>query len=137
MTMLGCSNEIVVSYVAFCALVTFLLGLWLGRLWERASKRNVNGRTAGGGGGAVELYVGNLAYEMSEQDVSKLFERFGRVSGVRIIMKKGDGQSRGYGFVQMQNRDEALAAMRGLNGKEVNGRALVVNEARSRGKGRR
>ncbi len=126
--------------VLLLILAWFLIGLLLGRLWGRRPAAPAPAPAAGNNKrkpGVVELYVGNLSYDLSEKELSKLFERFGRVESARIITKRSDGQSRGYGFVQMPERGEAMAAIDGLNGKEINGRALIVNEAKTRGKSRR
>lgn len=89
----------------------------------------------------MNIYVGNLPHEATDSDVQKAFEAFGKVTSVNIIKDKFSGQSRGFGFVEMPNKDEAQAAIAGLNGTEMMGRALNVNEARPKterrgGKGR-
>jgi RNA recognition motif-containing protein len=80
----------------------------------------------------VNIYVGNLSFEVSEEDVRGAFEAFGKVETAKIITDKYSGASRGFGFVEMPSKDEAQAAISGLNGKELKGRALNVNEARPR-----
>jgi RNA recognition motif-containing protein len=80
----------------------------------------------------VNIYVGNLSFEVSEEDVQAAFEAFGKVESVKVIKDKYSGASRGFGFVEMPSKDEAQAAISGLNGKELKGRALNVNEARPR-----
>jgi RNA recognition motif-containing protein len=80
----------------------------------------------------VNIYVGNLSFEVSEEDVQAAFEAFGKVESVKVIKDKYSGASRGFGFVEMPSKDEAKAAIAGLNGKELKGRALNVNEARPR-----
>jgi RNA recognition motif-containing protein len=80
----------------------------------------------------VNIYVGNLSFEVSEEDVQAAFEAFGKVESVKLIKDKYSGASRGFGFVEMPSKDEAQAAISGLNGKELKGRALNVNEARPR-----
>ena len=77
----------------------------------------------------MNIYVGNLTYEASEADVRQVFETFGEVTSVKIITDKYTGQSRGIGFVEMANKKDALTAISDLNGKELKGRALKVNEA--------
>ena len=77
----------------------------------------------------MNIYVGNLTYEATENDVRQLFETFGEVTSVKIITDKYTGQSRGIGFIEMTNKKEALAAISDLNDKELKGRALKVNEA--------
>ena len=81
---------------------------------------------------AKKLYVGNLSYDMSDSDLQTLFEQFGQVQSVQIIMDRDTGRSKGFGFVEMGSPQEAQAAIDGLNGKEMNGRQLTVNEARPR-----
>lgn len=89
----------------------------------------------------MNIYVGNLAREATEGDLREAFEAFGQVASVAIIKDKFTGESRGFGFVEMPSKTEAQNAITGLNGKEVKGRALTVNEARprtdDRGGGRR
>jgi RNA recognition motif-containing protein len=77
----------------------------------------------------MNIYVGNLSFEASEDDLRQAFEAFGTVASVTILKDKFTGKSRGFAFVEMPNNDEATAAISGLNGNELNGRALKVNEA--------
>src|SRR4051812_37311474 len=70
---------------------------------------------------AKKLYVGNLSYDMTDSDLQTLFEQFGAVQSVQIIMDRDTGRSKGFGFVEMSSPQEAQAAIDGLNGKEVNG----------------
>lgn len=84
----------------------------------------------------MNIYVGNLSYDTTEDQLRQVFEGFGQVSNVNIITDKFSGESRGFGFVEMSDQGEAQAAISGLNGQELNGRALNVNEARPRGEGR-
>jgi len=83
----------------------------------------------------MNIYVGNLSNETAEEDIRKAFETFGQVSTVNIIKDKFSGQPRGFGFVEMNSKEEAMAAIAGLNGKELNGKTLNVNEARPRTEG--
>jgi RNA recognition motif-containing protein len=82
--------------------------------------------------GAVELYIGNLSYEMTEADVREMFGKFGKVVSVRMIENKFNGKSKGYGFLEMGDRPQAQAAMKAMNGKEIKGRKIVVSEAKSK-----
>jgi RNA recognition motif-containing protein len=84
----------------------------------------------------VNIYVGNLAREVTEGDLRDTFQPFGQVGAVTIIRDKFSGESRGFGFVEMPSRAEAQSAITGLNGKELKGRPLTVNEARPRAEGR-
>jgi RNA recognition motif-containing protein len=81
--------------------------------------------------GSTELYVGNLPYEMKNKALERLFGKFGMVASARIIEHRFSGKSKGYGFVEMPERKQALAAIDALHGKEVGGRKIVVNEAKS------
>ena len=79
-----------------------------------------------------KLYVGNLSYEVDSSELEQLFAQFGQVASAQIINDRDTGRSKGFGFVEMANDNEAQAAIDGLNGKEHGGRALTVNEARPR-----
>jgi len=85
----------------------------------------------------MNIYVGNLSYSVSEDDLKALFAEFGEVQNVKIITDKFSGQSKGFGFVEMPNQEEAQAALTSLNGRDVKGRNLNVNEARPRAGDRR
>ena len=80
----------------------------------------------------MEIYVGNLSYDATEEDVKKVFQEFGNVEAVKIITDRYSGRSKGFGFVTMPDEDEGKAAIEGLNGKNMMGRDLKVNEARQR-----
>ncbi len=80
----------------------------------------------------MNVYVGNLPFNITEDELRQAFEAFGQVSSSSIIKDKMTGQSRGFGFVEMPTDSEATAAIAGLNGKDLKGRALIVNEARPR-----
>jgi RNA recognition motif-containing protein len=80
----------------------------------------------------MNIYVGNLSYGMSEDELRDAFGAFGEVSSVKILMDRESGRSRGFGFVEMPNQGEAEQAIAQLNGKDVGGRALRINEARPR-----
>ena len=76
-----------------------------------------------------KLYVGNLSYEVEEQDLNNLFTEKGTVSSVKIINDRDSGRSKGFGFVEMSSGDEANSAIEAFNGYELKGRAIKVNEA--------
>lgn len=78
----------------------------------------------------MRLYIGNMSYEVTEEDLRHAVEPFGQIESVTLIKDKYSGQSKGFGFVEMPSNDEAKAAIEGLNGKEIKGRALNVSEAR-------
>ncbi len=78
----------------------------------------------------MEIYVGNLAYATTEDELRTLFSEFGEVTNVHIISDRATGRSKGFGFVEMPKAEEANAAIAAFNGKEVGGRPLRVNESR-------
>ena len=80
----------------------------------------------------MNMYVGNLSYEMSEEDLRNEFAEYGEVQSAKIITDKFTGRSRGFGFVEMASDESGKKAMEALTGKEFEGRELVVNEARPR-----
>ncbi len=79
-----------------------------------------------------KLYVGNLGFNVSSADLEQLFAPHGTVQSAQVVTDRSTGQSRGFGFVEMDSDQEAQAAIAALNGQEHDGRALTVNEARSR-----
>ena len=82
----------------------------------------------------MNIYAGNLPWELTEQELKTAFEEFGEVDSVTIIKDRFTGKSRGFGFVEMPNKEEADSAVSGLNGKEISGRKIRVNEARRPGR---
>jgi cold-inducible RNA-binding protein len=78
------------------------------------------------------IYVGNLSFNTAEQELSELFSQHGQVANVAIITDRDTGRSRGFGFVEMADDAEGRAAIEALNGQEIDGRTLTVNEARPR-----
>jgi len=80
----------------------------------------------------MNIYVGNLARDASEDDLRAIFSEFGQVSRVTILKDRLSGEPRGFGFVEMPSADEATAALAGANGRELKGQSLRVNEARPR-----
>jgi RNA recognition motif-containing protein len=80
----------------------------------------------------VNIYVGNLSWSMTNEDLSALFEQFGTVTSAKILTDKFSGRSKGFGFVEMENDEEAQAAISNLNDTDVQGRKIVVNEAQSK-----
>ena len=85
----------------------------------------------------MNIYVGNLSYEVTEEDLKKAFDTFGAVNTVKVIKDNFTGRSKGFGFVEMPDKAEAQSAIEGLNGKDLQGRSLNVSEARPRSEGRR
>ena len=80
----------------------------------------------------MNIYVGNLAYSVTEEDLKRTFEAYGQVETANVIKDQYSNQSKGFGFVEMPDQAEAQAAISALNGKDLNGRTLTVNEARPR-----
>jgi len=79
---------------------------------------------------ATKLYVGSLAYSITDDKLKEIFAEVGTVTSAQVILDRDTNQSKGFGFVEMSTEDEAKEAIKTLNGKEVDGRALMVNEAR-------
>jgi len=79
-----------------------------------------------------KLYVGNLSYSIRDEDLQTHFAEFGPVTSAKVMMDRDTGRSKGFGFVEMGSGEAAQAAIRGMHGKTIDGRALVVNEARPR-----
>ena len=80
----------------------------------------------------MDIYVGNLAYQTTDDDLRTLFSAHGEVTSARVVTDRVSGQSKGFGFVEMPNRPEAEAAIKALHDKEIQGRKLRVNEARNK-----
>jgi RNA recognition motif-containing protein len=113
-----------VALATGACIFSFLLGRYTkgGRKKVKVKK---NGR-------CIEIYVGNLSYNVKESDLSKIFKKYGVVQNVRIITNLQTGKSKGFGFVEMPNRGEAQRAIENLDDKDIKGRKLVVNEAKSK-----
>ena len=77
-----------------------------------------------------KLYVGNLPYSVRDEDLNQAFSAFGAVTSAKVMMERDTGRSKGFGFVEMASDAEALAGVEGMNGQQLGGRAIVVNEAR-------
>ena len=85
----------------------------------------------------MNIYIGNLTQQASDEDLRKAFEAFGNVKSVNIIKDKFSGASKGFGFVEMETKTEAQAAIQDLNGSELKGTKIIVNEARPKSDNRR
>ena len=85
----------------------------------------------------MKIYIGNMSFDTTEDQLRQAFEAFGEVNSVNIITDRDTGRPRGFAFVEMSTQDEATAAIGGLNGKDLNGRELNVNEAKPREGGNR
>jgi cold-inducible RNA-binding protein len=81
---------------------------------------------------SINIYVGNLSFDASEGELKSLFESYGEVDSAKIIVDQFTGRSRGFGFIEMRNREEGLKAIQELDAKDLKGRSLKVNEARPR-----
>lgn len=79
---------------------------------------------------ATKLFVGSLAYSVTDQELEEFFKTVGTVTSARVLLDRETNRSRGFGFVEMSSEEEAQKAVKELNGKELNGRAIIVNEAR-------
>jgi RNA recognition motif-containing protein len=84
---------------------------------------------------SMNIYVGNLSYSVTSEDLRKAFEQFGEVSSANVVTDKFTGQSKGFGFVEMSNKAQGEAAIKGLDGEDLKGRGIRVNEARPRTEG--
>jgi RNA recognition motif-containing protein len=80
----------------------------------------------------MKLYIGNLPYNVTDEDLREALSAYGQVSSAEVVKDRHSGQSKGFGFVEMPSQDEANAAIRGLNGTDLKGRTINVNEARPR-----
>ncbi len=78
----------------------------------------------------MDIYVGNLSYQVREEEINTMFASYGQVDLVKLVKDRETGNSKGFAFVEMSNAEEANAAIEGLNGKEISGRKVVVSEAR-------
>ncbi len=83
----------------------------------------------------MNIYAGNLAYSVTDQSLEETFAEFGAVDSAKVIQDRDSGRSKGFGFVEMSNNEEARAAIEALNGKEIDGRNITVNEARPKREG--
>jgi hypothetical protein len=110
-----------------------LHGLLLGLLLATTGRcYQVGEEEVFGDGSCVEIYVGNLSYDMTEAQMRKEFERYGTVKSSRIITNRFNSKSKGYGFIEMPNRPEAEAAIKSLHDKDIFGRKLRINEAKNK-----
>lgn len=117
------------------AVVGAVVGFVAGRLSDGMPVRRSPGVGDGGDdddGDLVEIYVGNLSYDMSEDEMYREFKKFGKVKSARIIQNRFNGKSKGFGFVEMPVRSEAEKAIKAIHNRDIKGRKLRVNEARSK-----
>lgn len=85
----------------------------------------------------MNIYAGNLSYEVTDEDLQRAFEEYGKVESAKVIRDNYTGNSKGFGFVEMPENSQAQAAIEGLDGKELKGRTMKVNKAKPRTEGRR
>ena len=130
---MACLTDGYIGPVAFFS-GGLVLGFLIGRLRSARAQRQAG---AGGNGAGVELYVGNLPYDVDTDRLAKAFTGFGTVLSARVISNRVNGKSRGYGFVVMADQKSADAAIKGMHGAEMDGRRIIVSEARTRPGGRR
>ena len=124
----------IIVVMAIFSLAWFVVGVLAGRQLERqpsGGRRSAPKRRKEKRRERVELYVGNLSYDVSDDDLAKAFKPCGEVLSARIIENKFNGKSKGYGFVSMGNRPDAKTAIRRMNDKQLMGRKIVVNEAKT------
>ncbi len=153
-TGVACASQCPMSYVYVAGAAALVAGFVIGRITKRGSKQAGNGGRSGADkrtrqssrkmplprqepthqpvpAGSVEIYVGNLNYDFTEEELRKLFEEYGEVSTARIVLNKYNGRSKGFGFVVMPNRSEAEKAIAAYSEKEYMGRKMRVNEAKN------
>jgi len=121
----------VVMFISVFSLLWFVLGILVGRhLPKTQEPQSSSDGPRRRGGRLIEIYVGNLPYETTEKELEKTFKAYGSVASSRVISNRFSGKSRGFGFIEMDDRSEAEEAIRALNGKDLGGRRIVVNEAK-------
>ncbi|MBN2301357.1 MAG: RNA-binding protein [Lentisphaerae bacterium] len=125
------------ALVSTFALAWFIIGIFVGRQLsaapaQKSSTIQPRSKRSRSNENGVEVYVGNLSYDVGDKELEKMFQCYGQILSARIIRNKFNGKSKGFGFVEMVNRNEAQTALKAMNGKEMRGRKLVVNEARSK-----
>lgn len=125
-----------VQWISLAVVAVLIIAL-LKHVLQRNKRRGGRGRggesRGGGGNGAfVEIYVGNLSYDMTEAQLRREFEKHGAVKSARIIENRYNKKSKGFGFVEMPVRSEAEAAIKAIHDKEVMGRKMRVNEAKNK-----
>lgn len=122
------------AYAIACVLAGVLIGRLTasGGMTRRARPTKARRPARDGKEKRVEVYVGNLAYDVQDNDLVDLFKSQGSVGRVRIIKNRANGRSKGYGFVEMRTAKNVDTAIKELNGSDLKGRKLIVNEAKSR-----
>jgi len=124
-------NYYLIGTLLAVGLVGVVIGFILGKM-SKKGRRSSASAASYDDGSCVEIYVGNLSYDMTEAHMRKEFERYGTVKSARIITNRFNSKSKGYGFIEMLNRKEAEAAIKALHDKDICGRKLRVNEAKNK-----
>lgn len=129
----GCNSVLICGGIAIVVVIIIIAFLIVRIIKSKKKTANNKGKKKSfkSNPNAVEIYVGNLSYEMGNSELRKEFEKFGIVTSARIITQHNSRKSKGYGFVEMPHRTEAEEAIRALNNKEIKGRKIHVNEART------
>jgi len=125
-------SQCVISNPVTIGIGAGVIGFVAGYLIAKIGGNGASRYASGGDGDCVEIYVGNLSYDMTEAQMRKEFERYGTVKSARIITNRFNHKSKGFGFVEMPNRPEAEAAIKALHDRDVLGRKLRVNEAKNK-----
>ena len=126
------TDPYVLGALAAVGIIGLLIGIAIGKACKSGRSCSSSSYSDDDDGSYVEIYVGNLSYDMTETQMRKEFERFGEVKSARIISNRFNSKSKGYGFIEMQNRSEAEAAIKALHDKDIFGRRLRVNEAKNK-----
>ena len=124
-----------VAMMAGAGVAGLVIGFVAGKMCGRGGSCGGRSRpslSGGSDGDCVEIYVGNLSYDMTEAQMRKEFEKYGAVKSSRIISNRFNRKSKGFGFIEMPNRPEAEAAIKALHDKDIQGRKLRVNEAKNK-----
>lgn len=127
----GCNSVLIYGGIAIVVVIILLVIASIIKSKKKTANNKGKKKSFKSNPNAVEIYVGNLSYEMGNSELRKEFEKFGIVTSARIITQHNSRKSKGYGFVEMPHRTEAEEAIRALNNKEIKGRKIHVNEART------
>lgn len=128
------ANWNIVMLIPVFSIAWFVVGIFAGKSLSDSKsvpKKKRSRKPDAARSGVVEMYVGNLSYDVDEKCLSSEFKKFGELVSVRIIKNRFNNKSRGFGFVEMAKRPEAMEAIRALNGKDIRGRRILVNEAKT------
>ena len=126
------TDPYILGALAAAGIIGIIIGFAMGKACSKRGHSCSSDSNYDDDGSCVEIYVGNLSYDMTETQMRKEFERYGEVKSARIISNRFNSKSKGYGFIEMTNRSEAEAAIRALHDKDIFGRKLRVNEAKNK-----